>query len=143
MRNQSLLLLFLGALAILVIAGCAPKSDLAAVKLLDLETDPVAYCHLDDDQGLIVTVTNQGTVAAPESTTRVTFTTISGEDIVMDLPTPELDAGVTKPLMPIDADVFAARCYNANCFFTITVDAANVIDEADEENNSARGYCLG
>jgi hypothetical protein len=139
MRNRTLILLFLGALAVLVIAGCAPKPDLEAVKLLDLETDPVAYCNLDADGSLLVTVTNQGAAIAPESTTRVTFTTSTG-DVVTEMRTPRMDIGDSEQL---DMGAVPANCYQADCFFTITVDAANEIDELDEENNSARGYCLG
>jgi hypothetical protein len=131
--------LFLGALAILVIAGCAPKPDLEAVKFLDLETDPVAYCNLDDDGSLLVTVTNQGAAMAPETTTRVTFTTGTG-DVVAEMRTPQLEINSSNE---VDMGAVPANCYQADCFFTITVDAANEIDELDEENNSARGYCLG
>lgn len=139
MRNQTLFLLFFGALTIAVLCGCAPKPDLAAVKLPDLGTDPIAYCNLDDQGGLIVTVTNQGTADAPESFTSVTFTTSTG-DVVVDLRTPPLPMGESENL---NVGAMPANCFQADCFFTITVDATSVMDEANEADNSARGYCLG
>lgn len=143
MRSQTLLLLFFGALAIAVIGGCTPKPDLVAVKLPDLGTDPIVYCNLDDDGKLIVTVTNQGSSDAPASVTRVTFTTLPTGDHVVELATPALAIGNSHDLDPIDLGAFPSNCYQANCHFTITVDSTNTVDESDEEDNSASGYCLG
>ena len=143
MRSQTLLLLFFGALAILVISGCAPKPDLAAVRLPDLGTDPIGYCNLDSGGRLIGTVTNQGAVDAPASLARVTFTALNTADIVIERATPALAVGSSGELDPIDPADFAASCYNPDCHFTITLDYTNVVQEANEQNNTAEGYCIG
>lgn len=143
MRSQTLLFLFLGALAIAMISGCAPKPDLVAVKLPDLGTDPIAYCNLDDNNRLIVTVTNQGTDNAPASVTRVTFNSVPTGDVVVDLTTPALASGASHNHDPIDLAAFPSNCYQADCHFVITIDPTNAVDEANEENNTAKGYCLG
>lgn len=143
MRSQTLFLLFLGALAIAVLGGCAPKPDLVANLLPDLGTDPIAYCNLDQAGRLIITVTNQGTYAAPASVTKVTFTTLPTGNHVVNLDTPALGIGNSSELEPIDLAAFPSNCYQADCHFTITVDSTGVVEESEEEDNSVSGYCIG
>jgi subtilisin family serine protease len=113
--------------------------DLVPVRLPNMGMDPIAYCNLDDRKRLVVTVKNQGDAGAPASTTRVTFHSVPGGDVVVDLPTPALAAGESVDLDPIELP----NCYHPNCHFTITVDVTGVVAESNEANNTAEGYCLG
>lgn len=142
MRNKKLVILC-GILAATALAGCGSMADLAAAKRPDLDlgtTDPIEYCNLDAGNRLVVIVRNQGRADAPASTTRVTFTSVPTGNVVVDLPTPALSEGASLTLGPVDVP---ANCYQADCHFTIATDSTNTIDESNERNNIARGYCLG
>jgi hypothetical protein len=91
------------------------------------------FCRLRDGQ-LVVTVKNQGTADAGPSVTRVDFSSGS-----VSQPTPPIPAGGSVDLLfPIPAG-----CFQPDCFFRITVDSTNIVDESNEGNNTASGFCLG
>lgn len=95
----------------------------------------VGFCRRDAQGRLIVTVKNQGTADAGPSETKVAF---SGGGTV-SVPTPAIPAGgsvdVFVPIPP--------GCFSPDCGFRITVDAAAVVSESNEVNNTASGSCLG
>lgn len=143
MRKQTLFLLFLGALTIAVVGGCAAKADLVAIKLPGSGTDPIAYCDLDDNGDLLITVKNQGTKTAGSTTTDVLFTSLRTGVVGVSLYTPALRSGQASILEPIDLDDLPSSCFQPDCHFTITIDYSVDVDESNEENNTAEGYCLG
>jgi len=99
-----------------------------------------AYCAVIDGRwSIVVRVRNQGTVAAPATTTTVTFVT-SGGPVVSTLPTPAIPAGaeVTLPAVPVPPG-----CFIPDCRFTIAVDANSAVAEVDETNNKADARCQG
>ncbi|NIR47810.1 hypothetical protein GWO43_05095 [candidate division KSB1 bacterium] len=137
MRSQTLMLLFCSILAISVL-NC--KSDLVPAKLPDLGADPYAYCNLDDDRRLVVTVQNRGRADAPASKTRIKFFTTGGE-VDMDLDTPKVPAGTSVELTPhID---IPPDCTSPiwECKFEIIVDVNDDVDELNEGNNTVTGKC--
>jgi hypothetical protein len=85
---------------------------------------------------LVVTIGNQGEAFAGESTTRVTFG--SGQHI--DRFTPAIPPGGSVDLLPIK---IPGECYQPDCHFTIIADVKHEVDESDETNNTATGFCLG
>ena len=96
----------------------------------------VGFCRGDGQGNLVVYVKNQGSAAAPASTTRVRFQT--GQ--VVDLFTPPIPAGVTISLTPIP---FPPGCFNPDCSFRIIVDAKGDVVESNEANNTGSGMCIG
>jgi hypothetical protein len=93
-----------------------------------------SFCKRDEE-GLIVTVKNQGSAGAGASTTRVDF----GAHGFFDKPTPPLAPGATVDLkFPIPPG-----CFDPDCEFRIIVDVNNTVVEADEGNNFASGNCIG
>jgi hypothetical protein len=85
---------------------------------------------------LVVTVKNQGNGNAGPSTTRVDF----GAFGFVDMPTPAIPAGTAVDLPGVK---HPEHCFNPDCDFRITVDFGNQLDESDEGNNVASGFCLG
>ena len=97
---------------------------------------------LPDEQGLcqgdrVVSfkVKNQGTGFAGSSTTTVDF----GPYGTVSLPTSALGPGQEVPFQV----AIPPGCKDPDCEFTITVDAGNLVAEADEGNNVLQGVCRG
>jgi hypothetical protein len=84
---------------------------------------------------LTVTVCNKGTGPAGPSTTRVDF----GQHGRVDVPTPALAAGDCADVQV----TIPPNCFDPDCEFRITVDAAAVVAEANKSNNVASGVCVG
>lgn len=147
------------ALAPLVLAACAlPIPDLAPVGVPN-RSGPDGLCIIvkeGPDKGkLRVTVKNDGTRVAPPTTTIVEFRGVT-TPITVKLPTPQVAAyswpvpalpvllfpptpGITPLFVPIPA-----ACYEpttGNCYFKITVDAENVVQEVIEGDNTSWGVC--
>lgn len=116
-------------------AACAP-ADLFPVPLPG--SNPLDFCRTDEQGHLVVRVKNQGSVAAPASSVRVTFSTPSGP-MLADLPTPVLAGagGLVDVTSPVPADCLLRGA----CNFHIAVDADEAVFESDETNNSASGVC--
>lgn len=94
-----------------------------------------AFCRIEQDRKLRVTVKNQGNDNATASKTTVIF-----GDIPLTLDTPPVPAGGTIDLL----FKVPTNCFNPDCSFKITVDANNEVNESNNEgNNSAHGRCIG
>jgi len=133
------MLVSLSLLATIVLSGCTPLADLVPIGSPDI-SGPPSFCKKvkeGPDKGkLVVTVKNQGTAAAPASTTTVKFSPGGS----FQLSTPAIPAGGSVDLPPLS---IPAGCYNPDCDFKITVDSNNQINESNEGNNSVAGNCLG
>lgn len=124
----------------LTVGGIRPIPILRAnlVAVAPDGTVPTSYygwklCDFDDE-GFVIRVKNNGAVGAPAS-----ITVISGGGGTVAIPTPALAAGQTVVL---HTDFWGfARC-TPDCNFTITVDAALQVTEADE-SNAFSGWCIG
>jgi hypothetical protein len=94
---------------------------------------PVPGCERKGSN-LLVTVRNQGAGPAGASTTRVDFGTS-----VQNAATPPIAPGATVQVsVPIPAG-----CFRPDCSFRVIVDAASVVPESDEANNTASSTCIG
>jgi subtilase family serine protease len=101
----------------------------------------VSFCNLVEEENalkLIVTVRNQGTAAAPASTTTVEL--LPGG--LFELPTPAIPPGTSVDLAPLTIPL-SSFCFNSDCEFRIKVDAKNQVPEINEENNTVDGTCIG
>lgn len=98
-------------------------------------TEPSAFCRLEEQATkLRVSVKNQGNEAAAASKTTVLF---SSGSVTVD--TPPLPAGGSVDLLfniPLG-------CFSPDCSFKITVDSNDQIHEANENNNTVNGGCIG
>jgi CARDB len=92
-----------------------------------------SFCRIKDGT-LTVTVKNQGTGPAGQSTTTVTFAAGPVPLLTMPIgPGGQLDVHVPVP----------ANCFQPDCGFKIMVDSGLVVDETNEANNTATGACPG
>jgi len=106
--------------------GCKPD-------LIPVPDAQGQFCRIRDGR-LIVTVRNQGCGDAGPSVTRVDFN--SG---TVSQPTPAIPAGASVDvLFPIPPG-----CFQPDCGFKITVDSNGQVDESNEANNTASGFCIG
>jgi len=105
--------------------------------------EPGDVCQRDSEGRLIFRVHNQGGIDAPASTTRVFFgcpnATCTGPTQV-DVATPALPgfSGV-ELVVPIPNSCFSTT--TLKCDFTIGVDVAEAVIEANETNNTTAGVC--
>ena len=133
------LLALLGCIAVVSFAGCG-DGGVAAVDLVPVKPSPdiagpVGFCDRDE-QGLIVTVKNQGNKDANAAPVRVDFSP-GGASAITDLggvPT----GGSRSGTFPIPSE-----CWNPDCEFKIVVDPKNTVAESNEANNTAEGRCIG
>jgi CARDB len=125
-----------GFLAITVLSGCGPGVgiDLVPVGLPD-SSGPVSFCK-PVGAPLVVTVKNQGSAAAPASTTKVEFNPGGS----FPIPTPAIPAGGSVDLPRIS---IPDACPNPDCDFKITVDSNGQVNESNEGNNTVNGICIG
>ncbi|MCY1073813.1 CARDB domain-containing protein [Archangium lansingense] len=114
---------------------CREQPPVGQPDLIPVPLPNGGFCNRTDE-GLIVTVKNQGTGAAGASVTRVTFATGAS----VDIPTPPLGPGAQVVLPPAP---FPPNCFQGNCAFRITVDATGVVAESNEGNNTVSGVCRG
>lgn len=105
--------------------------------------DPIAFCRLDAQNRLVITVGNRGDEETPETITRVTFTTLPTGPHTIDLPTPAVGSEDDVTLPPIDLSTLPSNCHQPDCRFTIRVDAGNTVWERNESNNEHTGSCPG
>jgi len=99
--------------------------------------DPLGFCDVEEN-GLFITVENQGDADAPRSVTRVTFS----PDVFVDLPTDPIDAGHHIRVGPFD--IPEEQLDESGSFeFQIKVDANDQVVESNKENNIASGKCVG
>ncbi len=91
------------------------------------------YCQSKDGK-LVVTVKNQGTVAAPASLTRVEF---RGTPVTMSTPAIPPNGSVAVEF------VTPKECWRPDCSFKICVDSTNQVKETNEGNNCVDGSCIG
>ena len=103
----------------------------------DEQAGPEGFC--DWDNGLFITVKNEGDAVAPRSVTRVTFS--FSPDVSFDLPTDPIPAaGGFVRLGPLE---IAEEHIESGFEFQIEVDANDQVVESNEENNTASGRCTG
>jgi len=101
---------------------------------------PEGFCDRGEN-GLFITVKNQGNADAPASVTRVTFSPFS-PDVSFDLPTDPILAGGSIRLGPLEIPEVCFESGGGNsCDFQIEVDANNQVVESNEENSTASGRC--
>lgn len=118
-------------------SDCDDETDKADLRPIDhLGYD--MYCDLDSEGNLVVHVENRGNADASSVKVTVTFTLLSGSSSVSGTIS-SIAAGTTETV-PIS---IPAGCYNPDCFFNINVDPDDTIDESNESNNTADGYCIG
>lgn len=110
------------------------KPDILPITTYDIE-GPASYCMRDDQGNLVVMIHNKGTVDAPKSLAEVQFSPGGSFKIY----TPAIPAGKTVEVL-FD---MPANCPNPDCEFRIIVDSENNVDEANENNNSVMGLCIG
>ena len=144
MSSHMLRLYLFLLLPTVTLSGCANQGepfgppDLVPVpQIFSFNPLTVSFCHLDADGNLIVTTRNQGGAEAPASVTRVDFVGFGSFDLNVGSMAP--NGVVSLPQSIPDG------CFNADCGFTITVDANNQVDETppNEGNNTATGKCIG
>jgi len=102
------------------------------------QDDPVGFCDREEN-GLFITVENQGDADAPRSVTRVTFS-FSPPDEFFNLPTDPIPAGGRIRLGPLE---IPEEHFESGFEFQIEVDANDQVVESNEENNTAIGRCRG
>lgn len=83
-----------------------------------------------------IRIRNLGETDAPPSTTRFSFSN-GGEILVPTGAIPSCSSIILEFELP--SECFAP----SDCTYTVTVDAENVVSEADEENNQAGDTCIG
>lgn len=105
-------------------AGADALPDLVAYS--PLGNSPLAFSRIEPGQRLRVTVRNQGSAWAASSKTSVQF----GDLVTLTNGTPEIAPGSSVDLF------FTVPESCADCQFTIHVDAANEVREADNEGNN-------
>jgi serine protease len=86
---------------------------------------------------LEITVANQGNIDAPASLTRVTFPSLR----VATLQTPPIKAGHIIDLPPATFSLDPPRSGDFRANYIVTVDGTNLLNEANEGNNTASGQC--
>jgi CARDB protein len=96
----------------------------------------LGYCTIDKpSKKLAVTVRNAGTAAAAASMATVQFYYSNSVQVSV----PSIPAGGTvKVLVAIPSGSF-----KPDAPFQIKVDSAGQVNEVDETNNTAKGYCIG
>jgi hypothetical protein len=119
--------------------ACSPADLLPVVPPGSAAAD---FCKGDDHGNLLVRVKNQGSMEAPASTLRVTFSSPSGP-VSADVSTPAVAGGELVDLeVPIPGDcLLRASSVPSACNFQVAVDADDVVVESHQENNSASGIC--
>jgi CARDB protein len=129
-----------GQVETLFIERVSPRGLAAVGKpdLVPVNPDPskgrLGFCRGDPNK-LVFTVKNQGVGPAGPSHMTVTF----GSGPSVSVSTPPLQAGASVDL-PV---AVPPQCFHPDCPFTIKVDSNSEVDESDENNNVADGYCLG
>lgn len=115
--------------------GCQAASGVSTL-LNDGEPDLIAlpaagFCR---DQGVVVTLRNQGPSDADSSVTTITFAGANSVQVA----TSSVEGGRITTLPPV---AIPAACYAPNCFFQVIVDSNDDVDESDENNNTAEVTC--
>lgn len=133
--NRLVLIIF----AVMGLFSCAKSPDLVPITRSGGQKGmegigPSAFCEQDKDGRLVVTIQNQGTADAPDSTvTRVEF----GNSETFTQYTPAIPAGAN---VGVSFEI-PGSCFDSDCNFLIIVDAENLINEANEGNNKVDGIC--
>jgi len=83
---------------------------------------------------LVVTVKNQGNQSVPATLVAVQFSSGTRAASV-----PALAPGATASVLL----VIPPGCFQSDCGFSITVDAGAQVQETNESNNTAGGWCIG
>lgn len=122
-------------LGLQAVPGITKKKSPDLVPFSPSGTDPIAFCRLEQNTLLRVTVRNQGNDNAPASKTTVTFV---NKPFTLD--TPPIPAGGSVDLL---FSLPPAGCFSPDCLFKITVDSNNQVNETNEGNNNADGRCTG
>ncbi len=115
--------------------GCQAASGVSTL-LNDGQPDLIAlpaagFCR---EQGVVVTLRNQGPSDADSSTTTVTFAGASSVTVA----TSSIEGGRIETLPPIP---IPAACFAPDCFFQVIADSNNDVEESDENNNTAEVTC--
>ena len=115
--------------------GCQAASGVQTL-LDDGQPDLIAlpaagFCR---DQGVVVTLRNQGPSDADSSTTTITFAGAGSVNVA----TGGVEGGRIETLPPV---AIPAACFAPDCFFQVVVDSIDDVDESDEGNNTAEVTC--
>lgn len=100
----------------------------------DADLVPLPAAGFCRDDGVVVTIRNQGPSDAGSSTTTVTFA--GGGSIQVS--TPAVEGGRIATLPPV---AIPAECFAPGCFLQVIVDANDDVEESDENNNTAEMTC--
>lgn len=147
MDRRTFIALTLASLAGLVLAACdggsaAPTGtgtpDLLPIPQISSFDPPnFSFCKRDDE-GLRVTVKNQGTGTAAQSITRIDFGSAGGP---FDVPTSSLNPGISV----VVTQAIPLGCFSPDCDFTIMVNQTGTVDEGSDgdANNEVADSCIG
>ena len=136
MSRHASMLMFLGLLAVINLTSCDRGGPDLVPERRSGGQGEEGFCKRDNDGNLVVRVRNQANQdALNQSTTIVVFT--PGEP----------KSGMTAPMpggsfSEVTFEI-PSECFDPDCDFSITLDANNDIAESNEENNSAKGICIG
>jgi CARDB protein len=119
-------------LGLLICAGCSRGPDLVVIHSPGQDNNTAGWCT---PNGIAFTIKNNGDQPAAASTAEVKFATAT-----VPFPTPALAPGATADLGPAP---IPAGCFQPDCGFGITADAAAKVAETNENNNKAGGACIG
>ncbi len=132
---RQILTLGLVGFATLILAGCA--ADLVPERQPGT-VGPNGFCRREGGD-LVVRVTNNGNKDSGATTTRVGFTGASGVSAQTKVTNP-----VPKNGGSVDVRFkIPAECFDPDCNFVITVDVNDDENEQKENNNIAKGTCIG
>ena len=119
-----------------LLSGCAAVDLIPVNPMPDIGSN--GYCRINDEGQLMVTVKNQGNMAANGFDVTIEFSSVTtgAQPSIQGI---DLQAGESKDLLFDVPD----SCWRPDCSFTIIIDPANLIKEGNEENNIAVGICIG
>ena len=121
--------------------GDSKLADLIPVPMADPPNPPSSFCKLrtDNTLTLLITIRNQGAVAAGPSSTQVQFE--NGQPV--PAMTPGLAPGQMVELpFRFPREGCTRQGGSEICHFTIRADALGAVPESNEPNNVAMGSCL-
>ena len=137
MQTKMIFIVFI-LISSVLLSGCNTGPDLAP-KNPNPELGRNGFCRLTDDgENLIVTIVNIKDKGASDSSLTVDFH-ILDQDVPVQTSIGELPGNSSG-----DVQVeIPSGCFSADCSFTIEVDSEEQVNESNENNNQAKGICIG